>query len=86
MKNICKNCESFRIGKIPSYRFNGGFTVGSCAGPAEADFDVGDMKSNQMAVNCGHDGGIIIGENFGCIHFIDRKGINGGLICTPTGK
>lgn len=74
-EKICLNCEFWKEddGKYPPYGFEyrGGvdFRYGSCYGPAEDNFDCKDMKSDQIAVHCGHDGGIIMGENFGCIHF-----------------
>ena len=79
VEKLCKYCrfwEDETGDKYPPQRIidRGGvdFRYGSCCGPAEDNFDCGDMKSNQIAVHCGHDGGIIMGENFGCIHFIEK--------------
>lgn len=50
------------------------FRIGYCNGPPEDNFDVRDMKADQMAVICGHDGGVKTGENFGCIHYKNERG------------
>lgn len=42
------------------------FTVGTCD---REPFDIRTMRSGDATVQCGHDGGMITGENFGCIHW-----------------
>jgi hypothetical protein len=79
-EKICKNCIFWKCDsgeKYPptgiKYRVDMEFRYGHCYGPAEDNSDCSDMKSDQIAVNCSHDGGIIMGENFGCIHFKNDK-------------
>jgi len=69
----CKTCKHFTINTDKRDDWLIGhltFIVGRCDGPAENNFDVRDMKADQMAVTCGHDGGVTVGENFGCIHYV----------------
>ncbi len=69
VKKICRNCEHWRDSEtIDDWRMTHDFLTGRCD-EAESAFDVVDMRSNEVAVNSGHDGGIYFGENFGCIHF-----------------
>lgn len=73
-----KNCKNCKFWEDDGYRPYGwqsqrdiqqDFQIGFCKGPAEDNFDIRDMRSDQIAVNCGHDSGVFMGENFGCIHF-----------------
>jgi len=60
---ICKFCNHWE--KLEYNRdVSNNVTVGICE---LEPFDVRDMRSDQIAVPCGHDGGIYYGENFGCI-------------------
>jgi len=59
LEPICRNCEHFE-----GYKFHSnGFLIGFCA---LEPFEVSDMNSNQIAILCGHDGGVYYGEEFGC--------------------
>ena len=72
MEGKCKDCKYWLQEKDQGTNFlfkHLTFKIGCCIGPAEDNFDVRDMKADQMAVTCGHDGGITTGENFGCIHY-----------------
>jgi hypothetical protein len=64
---LCKNCKYWgkELAKI-----NGSIDARACE---LEPFDVRDMKEDQCAVVCGHDGGIVYGRNFGCIHFEKLK-------------
>ena len=59
---ICKECTHFKNLE----KHENGFLIGFCE---IEPFDVRTMNSQDMAVQCGHDGGITVGENFGCIHW-----------------
>lgn len=70
---ICKNCANWHgQEKFTDWRTEHNFLTGRCD-VAESSFDVSDMKINQVAVHCGHDGGIYFGENFGCIHWTKKN-------------
>lgn len=58
----CKDCGHWKNKE----KHWAGFFVGTCN---KEPFDVRDMKADEMAVVCGHDGSVSVGENFGCIHF-----------------
>jgi len=58
----CKNCKNFK----DVHKHDDGFLIGVCG---KEPFDVRDMTSNQAAVQCGHDGYISVGEDFGCVNF-----------------
>ena len=61
--NTCKNCVYFiRQRKHEEYEF----IIGCCK---NEPFDMRNMMSYNMTVACGYDGCIIVGEDFGCIHF-----------------
>lgn len=64
--NYCKNCKYFeeQDDKIK------GFVVGHCE---IEPFDNRDLKNNHtMSVDCGHDGGITVGEMFGCVNHTEE--------------
>jgi len=58
----CKTCKFFGHKEKHEEK---DFIIGLCD---LEPFDIEDMESNQMAVQCGHDGKISVGENFGCIN------------------
>lgn len=59
----CKNCKHF---EKHDEEING-FIVGCCD---EEAFENRNLKDNhRMSVECWHDGGITVGEMFGCINF-----------------
>jgi hypothetical protein len=64
----CKNCKfwEFEHKATEKYEVN----IGYCD---IQPFQVSSMKSNQMAILCGHDGLIYTGEDFGCINFEAKK-------------
>ncbi len=64
----CKECRFFEYYRI----HDGGFRIGSCD-KEPVDVDSIDMKSDRMAVQCVHDGSISVGEDFGCIHFEQKR-------------
>ena len=59
----CKNCKHFSRAEE---KVNG-FVVGYCD---LEPFDERSLENNHsMAVACGHDGGVAVGEMFGCVNF-----------------
>lgn len=67
MANRCRDCLHF----INRRKF-ADFMIGHCA---SAPFALYKMESDQFAIECGHDGPVIVGEDFGCIHFKDRSSV-----------
>jgi len=65
MDKLCKNCIKWEKRDSSAMKWTDVIT-GYCL---QSPFDVRNMKSDQCTVFCGHDGGIITGENFGCIHW-----------------
>lgn len=66
-QNICKNCKWFLEGDLIQGGLNGvKFVTGTCMC---SPFDIDNMKPNDMAIFCGHDGPIYVGEYFGCINY-----------------
>jgi hypothetical protein len=65
---LCKNCKYW--GKEPEPDDHTFIDARTCE---LEPFDLRDMKEDQCAVVCGHDGGIVYGRNFGCIHFEKLK-------------
>lgn len=63
----CKDCNYFKIDEDES---NNDFKIGFCAVQGS---ETTDMKSDEMAVICSHDGGVFVGENFGCIKFSKKQ-------------
>ena len=66
MERICKNCLFWK--RVDEKWASA--IVGIC--DLEPG-DIRDMKSDQCAVVCGHDGAIHCGENFGCIHWAELE-------------
>ena len=63
---LCKDCSNFD----DIEKHEDGFLIGSCE---VEPFDMREMISDQCAVVCGHDGYVVVGENFGCIHFQKKE-------------
>jgi len=68
--NNCKTCKYF----TNKEKHEDGFFIGLCD---KEPFDVREMERTDMAVQCGHDGSISVGEDFGCVNY-ERKE---SLIC-----
>ena len=72
----CKNCKHYKPEQMDVWRGIGKETdyydgYGTC----DNEYCQWDCKmpKNLMTVTCFYDGGVIIGEDFGCIHF-ERNG------------
>ena len=44
------------------------------------------MKSNDMAIDCGHDGPVWVGENFGCVNYENKECEHNWISLSVTGK
>jgi len=64
----CKNCKHFDLDEKESEKL--GFNVGGCNAQA---YDVQNMKINQCSIYCGHDGGVWVGADFGCVNFESKS-------------
>ena len=89
-EKTCKNCNHYYDAqkhecynstyahkfknKAPTEKYN--FNIGYCS---KAD-DMYGMKVNQAAYSgCGHDGCVVVGEDFGCIHWVNKSGQLGAI-------
>lgn len=67
--NTCKTCNFFVPFTKESSLIKDGVGIGTCD---KEPFDTWSMESNNMAIICGHDGPIYVGEDFGCVNY-ERK-------------
>jgi hypothetical protein len=65
--NTCATCIHWK--PDPEIVFSPGFLIGTCE---REPFDITTMRPDDMAVVCGHDGPILTGPQFGCLHHTPR--------------
>jgi hypothetical protein len=71
MKPICKNCKHYK--STTEFADMTSHPLGSCSivPPNITRFD---GSSRDIGIVCGWDSDVLMGENFGCINFEEKKG------------
>jgi hypothetical protein len=72
----CKDCQHWeREGKaysneVPGLPYHAVHLAYPCH---KAPFDARGMKPDECGIECGHDGAVYFGAEYGCVHFEARK-------------
>ena len=64
--NTCKNCRAYTPKDVSSD------TKGAFGICTREPFQLRDASEDQFAVMCGHDSMVYVGQNFGCIFFMEK--------------